>query len=760
MFVRSILAPILLIVALPAAAMPQIDGWSAPAFVDLELDLSAPPSFRARARATFAGVTTRRIPFLLNRDLAVTSARTPDGVELPCKQTLSLHRQHHPEGRTWLVDLGRTPDAAGERVTVELTVSGQGADGSAASDWRGILLLASDEFRMSEQTIFYPQVPLSFDGPAKAGSPARVEVIVPARFEVFVAGTPIEPRVTAPAGARTWAFAIDDAGTLDVVAGEYVRDERTIDGLRLVSLLRAEHGGEARAWLEEAAGVVRFYTGRFGSHRATALAVVEMRCRKGSYNWAARGLLMFDTKVFGGAVPKEKVGHEVAHLWWGQTVRATGAAERFLTEGLAEYSSWRYVEATEGRAAAMAMAREARDAYLDTVHRTRTDPGLARVGFSTPGYSDLAYNKGALVLRHAEQVLGRDAFDAGLARFVERHRGGTAGLDDFLGAVFGRAAAGHAQLPWIHGDGHAHVELEPRASDSVAWRFVDCPAGLRACTPEAIDWRALPGGSGGSVRAADGRLEVALKDDVAAVCLDPEASLPIAGPLVHALRTAALVSSDPSDGAEAIPFLRSAITLRFDRPLALLDRGAADDLCRRIRERATADVWVPHVVDPQVAGAELTLRLQNPLTPRGRYALHVDGLADGDGVPVAPVTLRFITGPSDDVDQPRIVATEPASGAVDVPIDLREIRIRFSEPMRSGSGYSTSLLRTLEAKGLRFPGRSLGESQWLEGGTVLVHSLRAALEPGVTYVMPLRAAFLDLAANPLVDFDLTFTTAK
>ena len=41
--------------SLPAHAATQIDGWPGLAFVDLELDLSAPPLLRARMRVTFDG---------------------------------------------------------------------------------------------------------------------------------------------------------------------------------------------------------------------------------------------------------------------------------------------------------------------------------------------------------------------------------------------------------------------------------------------------------------------------------------------------------------------------------------------------------------------------------------------------------------------------------------------------------------------------------------------------------------------------------
>ena len=744
-----------------AAALPQDASWPRPAFLDLELDLSAPPRFVERARVTYAKVTTRRLRFLLNDALAVESARSGDGAELECKPLLSLGRErYHGEGRTWRVDLGREPEPGGEPLTLDLAIAGVGEDGSQERDWRGILLLAPDELRMSEQTVFYPQVPLSLDGPGKAASPARVEVLAPAELELFVAGAPIEPRAEGREGVRAWAFDVADPGTLDVVAGRYVRSERELDGLRLVALLFPEHAYQADAWLDEAARAVRHHGELFGAHRAEVLAVAEMRCRKGSYNWASRGLLMFDHKVFGSAVPVEKIGHEVAHLWWGQTVHAEGPGERFLTEGLAEYSAWRYVEAVSGAAAAGALASEAREAYLRAVHESGQDPALARVDFATPGYSALAYGKGALVLRGLEQRLGRAPLDAGLARYAARHAGATAGLDDLSAALFEGAPEGWASAPWIRADGHAHVERasERDASGTLAWRLADCPAGIPICAPSAIPWRARPSGASGEARVVDGGFEVPSPEGPVAVTLDPDVGLPLAGELSWARGGASLVRSDPADGDEGVGYLRGAIVLEFDRPLARLDRGGQRALTARIREAGASDPErsAPWIELPMVSGSTLTLLLKGPLEPEEPYLLAVDGLLDAEGVPVAPAAVRFTTAAPEEREPPTVVSTEPASGARDVPRDLSEIRIRFSEPMRAGRGYSSALVTELEASGLRFPGALLGASRWAEKGTVLVYDLKGELEAGVTYIMPLRGAFRDLHGNPLEDFDLTF----
>ncbi|MFG0318047.1 MAG: hypothetical protein ACF8XB_12295, partial [Planctomycetota bacterium JB042] len=52
-----------------------LESWPVLSHLDLEIDLSRPPRFVGRARATFERVELPSIPFLLNSSLALTSVR-------------------------------------------------------------------------------------------------------------------------------------------------------------------------------------------------------------------------------------------------------------------------------------------------------------------------------------------------------------------------------------------------------------------------------------------------------------------------------------------------------------------------------------------------------------------------------------------------------------------------------------------------------------------------------------------------------------
>lgn len=749
-----------------ARAADGLESWPTLTHLDIEMDLSAPPRFVGRARATFDRVTLPSVPFLLNSRLSLTSAQTAEGVELTYQRMTMKVGRYHSEGMIWQVHLGRAPDPDGERVVLDLAYEGDGFDGSEGRDWMGILLLAPDEFRMSKQTIFYPQIPMTRDTPAKQPCTARIEVVVPEAFEVYVAAADAEPRREAPAGSKVVAYELTAPGVLNLFAGLRQRKSVRVGELTIDFLVSERFGDQLSAWADEVQAAIAFYESMLGPHSAPRLGVVEMNCRKGSYNWASQGLLMFDWRVFGnGDVPREKIGHEVAHLWFGSTVFAAGPGERFLTEGMAEYSAWRFVEQARGPVAARALARGARQDYLESVHGEGVDLSLSKVAFGVPGYNALAYSKGPLVLRHAEGVLGRQAFDAGLRRYLDAHRGGTATLDDLLTALFDDPDVARVLLPWIEGDGHLHLALdvEGATGSAVRWQQVDCPDGVASLRPMHVSLSEKPGDDRRRFSWKDGALDLSgIDPETEALILDPDIGLPVAGDLHWVRRPVRLLASDPEPGSLDVPFDLSQIELTFDREIAAVDEAGAKMLQAGMIAAARAEkARYPYLrsarsgTDPR----KLTLTLST-MNPDRDYLVHLAGLETVDGVPVGPIRIEYKTAPSEDQERPRVIMTEPPAGAEEVALDLRQIRIQFSEPMRASRGYSRSGIRVLEAQGLRFPGHALGDSRWEQGGTLLVYELDAPLEPGTDYIMPLRGAFLDLSANVLEDFDLRFRTVE
>ena len=757
-----------------ALGTTAVERWPRMDSIELRIDLRHAPQFKARARVALADVRERRIPLLLNRAFAPTSAATIGGDEIEWSEGKALRSNYHREARLLWFDLGREPAADGERVQLEFDYGGRAADGSENRDWRGIVLLAPDEVRMSEQSVFYPQVPLDAAGPGVLRTRAAIEVLAPEAFEIFAPGREVAANGAANPSARAWRFEFERPAVLSVLGGIRTRLEVEQAGIRLVSLLCEPNAPLGGRLIAEAQAALSFFAARFGTIDHEVFGIVEIQGRGDSYNWASQGVAAFESGAFeSDGLPVEKLGHELAHLWWGQAVEARGAGERFLTEGLAEYSSWRWVEEVQGSAASRAQAREAREQYLSKVHELESDPALAQVGFSTPGYTQLAYSKGALVLRAAEHQLGREAFDAGLRRYLESSRASGGSIDGLLVALFGSVERGSAELPWLVREGHAHLGLADLDGDDTSSStrgnvvHVPCPEGIPEVALTRIDVRFAGGTEESQVCSFDaqGRAPFAVQGRVDAILLDEGVHALAAGQRNHTFRGLQLLRSNPAQGAVDVPYLLPRIELEFDRALAPLPAKARARLRSALIEHAQARgaMW-PSIAEPRLEqdGKRLVLELTHPLEPGREILVALDGaLDDANGIPIAGVALSFHAVNAAENDRPVVIATTPESGSKDVDFDLGLIRIEFSEPMRPGRGYSGTEVREFEQQGWKFPLLPRKhDSYWAEGGRVLVYELSAPLEPGTRYILPLRGAFRDLAGNYLVDFEYRFETRR
>jgi alanyl aminopeptidase len=132
--------------------------------------------------------------------------------------------------------------------------------------------------------------------------------------------------------------------------------------------------------------------------------------------------------------------HEIAHQWFGDLVTMRWWDDVWLNEAFATWFAAKTVDVWQpgyekgaSRARARAEAIEA-DA-LPSARRIR-QPIVTR-GDIYNAFDAITYEKGATVLGMFEGWLGEDAFRQGVRDYVDRHRDGNAGVDDFLAALSG-----------------------------------------------------------------------------------------------------------------------------------------------------------------------------------------------------------------------------------------------------------------------------------------------------------------------------------
>jgi tetratricopeptide (TPR) repeat protein len=157
--------------------------------------------------------------------------------------------------------------------------------------------------------------------------------------------------------------------------------------------------------------------------------------QRGAIGYSAPGFLVVSEDVIKyhnvpGWAP-EFLPHEIAHQWFPIEVPLARQEDGWLAESLAEYLAWRYLQESDPPNAQLLVQRAMRDALEPEPLRPLS---LGLKLFALEGdevaYRTL-YQRGMLVWRTLETVIGRSRVDAALREYYKRFRGRSASVADF-----------------------------------------------------------------------------------------------------------------------------------------------------------------------------------------------------------------------------------------------------------------------------------------------------------------------------------------
>jgi len=129
------------------------------------------------------------------------------------------------------------------------------------------------------------------------------------------------------------------------------------------------------------------------------------------------------------------LAHEIAHQWWGQGVSFDSYRDQWLSEGLAQFAAASYLRHKHGDGAfATILKKFARWTERKSV-RGPIIMGSRLSYFDFAAYQSIVYNKAALALFMLQDLVGREAFEAGLRSFFEANKYRAARTGEFIAAM-------------------------------------------------------------------------------------------------------------------------------------------------------------------------------------------------------------------------------------------------------------------------------------------------------------------------------------
>lgn len=232
-------------------------------------------------------------------------------------------------------------------------------------------------------------------------------------------------------GRRYFSYRLAQPSTpmFVISSGRYAVERRTVQGVTVELWYHAAHGVQAARIVDIATHSMTVLQQQFGAYPHATLRLIEVPASWGFGAYAqtgsiylteSRGMLT-DAREGDVDLLLRRIGHEVAHQWWGHTVDPLWAEGRLtIVETLAKYSEQLLLGAQQGDAVLARMMSFDHDRYLSGRANTI---GLEPTLLTTADEPHLYYGKGALAFHALREVLGDSAINSALRTLLARESG-------------------------------------------------------------------------------------------------------------------------------------------------------------------------------------------------------------------------------------------------------------------------------------------------------------------------------------------------
>lgn len=273
----------------------------------------------------------------------------------------------------------------------------------------------------------------------------QVTVTAPISYQIAASGSLLSadalpaptPEGDAPPAApamKAWRMVSGPAREFALfLSDRFGRAETYANDVRVNSWYRLGDEAAGRAAAEYTAAALRVYDTVFGPYPYAELDVVAGPLEFRGMEYA--GLFELGTQLYREHADELefRIAHEVAHQWWYNLVGNDAVNAPWLDEGLAEFSTYFYLQKINGARFAERLAQRRWQAAWELARARGLDAVVDQpVSEFANNYETIVYGKAALFHYELLQTLGQEAYLALLRSYIERFRFGEASPQDFL----------------------------------------------------------------------------------------------------------------------------------------------------------------------------------------------------------------------------------------------------------------------------------------------------------------------------------------
>ncbi|HEX7316120.1 MAG TPA: M1 family aminopeptidase [Pyrinomonadaceae bacterium] len=237
------------------------------------------------------------------------------------------------------------------------------------------------------------------------------------------------------AGLRSFRFVTRQPSLVgNFAVGRFITRSLKIEGFEITFHVQPGGEGFVEPYAQLVGEALRFYTQKYGQPAfGTHFSVVQIDDASLDA-YAAPGIQFLSPRFFTPgrqASLDDRLLREVAYQWWGLTVGLKSFDDAWLSQGLAEWSSFAF---REGKLSGGQLDTAQRD-MLERALMFEQAASIARAPSTlddqSAAYQAVVFYKGAMVFRMLRETIRPSKFDELLKRYVTEFRGKNASIDDF-----------------------------------------------------------------------------------------------------------------------------------------------------------------------------------------------------------------------------------------------------------------------------------------------------------------------------------------